>query len=366
MSKVQEIVSRKKYDMLDTRVKEAYELGAEKIFANDVLLSEPGWTLFELNFKNNEITFIDVGENANMFLAPFSYFSQTDSAKRLAVLSLQEFLDVTAALPVPENLIHIYNPGHCGSTLLHNIFNESGEAWSLSEPHFGFDVCVYADALPSSLRVKIMQACLKCISYFPHARDRRFLVLKHFSQSTKYYEEWQQAHPSTTNLYLHRNAVDWCNSVYGFVQREGLPTPMPLEMRQFVWWIMTGGLPESLARDLTDFDGGDLKFVDIAAAAWGIHTQQFHRARSSGMKFITTDYIELNTNRRETVVRLLEACGLPSSCADQALKAFNRDSHEGTRTSHEKAVELMSDEARQRVRKILSNSRLAIDPDIRL
>jgi hypothetical protein len=359
MAVVREILDRRDYRWFEMKIADAYDLGPPAALPSDVLVREPGWTHFEFDFDRGEAVFLDVGASTNLFEPAFSYFAAFRASRRYATLPIDEFLALTAALPLRRRLVHLFNPGHCGSTLVHKIFNASGVAWSLSEPKAAWELSLTGSAFPRNRRRALIEASLKSLSLLPHVAARETLVLKHFSQVANHYADWRAVAPDATNLYLDREALAWCNSLYGFVQRLGYSFPMAPAEKRLSWVLSSLGRPESFLDGILDLDSEDSHFDQIEAIGWLILARLRREAEAGGMVFHSFDYDVLNARREETVARLFAASGLPASAVAPALTAFDGDSHEGEVTSHDKPVQKFDAAAEARIRSMLSNPMLA-------
>jgi len=70
----------------------------------------------------------------------------------------ETFIKLCDGLAPPQHLFRLFNIGHCGSTLLHQVINEGGEAWSLSEPKYTVDLAINRHAATEALLVALARA----------------------------------------------------------------------------------------------------------------------------------------------------------------------------------------------------------------
>jgi hypothetical protein len=263
-------------------------------------------------------------------------------------------------------IVHLFNIGHCGSTLLHNVINAGGEAWSLSEPKFTFDLAKNRDFVSDDRRLALARAGVACLSLLPRVSERKMVVIKHFSQATKIFGSWFAATPGAPNLFLYRDAYSWTNSFYGFAQRKGVSIQLPRNTRSDRWQRMSVSMPESFVRSILDFDVDDLRFEDMAAVTWARNIHEFQDARSTGKVIHSFSYQQLTKDRVATVRAVFAACGISDHNLGHAIEAFDHDSHEGQNTSHDIVVEKIPDEAKARIDKVLSHPLLNVDAFIQL
>ncbi|WP_431297524.1 hypothetical protein [Tabrizicola sp. BL-A-41-H6] len=332
----------------------ALQLGAAVDVSPEVVLTEPGWTLFSFDLAASEAVFVDVGP-CDLSQAPFSYQRQFEIAQRVLRLPFADVLGMADAIPAAPQ-VHLFNIGHCGSTLLHNVFNQTEVAWCLSEPLFVFDLAMGRDKVVDEVRVALLRAGCAFMRLFPGYAGQ-VQVLKHFSQALMIAEDCQRATPDARFLFLYRDAESWCNSVYGFVQRMGGQMQVPKDEREFVWWIMSGNMTLGAAAGLVDMTGDVLMFDELSAAVWILQRDRFHQVVAAGVPMRATPYEALVADRERTLAGIFAECGLPDADMEGALTAFDSDSHAGTATARSVPVERLDEAALARVRGMLAGLR---------
>jgi hypothetical protein len=362
--KAHEVLSTKTFRLVDADISSTLELGEATDINAHELIAGTGWTLQGFDPVAGVANFFDVGEGADLFRTAFCYTAQHRAARRYASVPLAHFLELAGSIQSRHHFVHLFNIGHCGSTLLHHVINASGEAWDISEPRFCFDLAWYRDALTGGQQVALAKAGLAFLSLFPLAAERSTIVVKHFSQGTKSYGLWHAATPHTKNLYMYRDALGWCNSVYGFAQRMSMPTPMPRDMRNFIWNIQTGKEPVDSLDGILDLESDDVRFEDLAACSWSLHAKEFEAARESGINFHAFRYNELLQNRAGVLRGIFVHCGLDPRGVETGLAAFDRDAHAGEEWSQDQKVVRLDAEANARVVALLRHPRLNTDPDL--
>ena len=364
MFSIRHVTGRKEYDFTQMSAEQGLETSAAKSADPEVLLNESGWTLYELDYLTKRAVFIDVGPNGNVIDVPFAYNAQMRLARRIGSVSFNQFLRLADIIKPMHRLIQFYNIGHCGSTLLHNVLNAGGQAWSISEPKFVRDIAMNRRSLPLEKQVDLAKAGMAFLSLYPKAVHRPALAVKHFSQATKIYNILHAACPTAKNIYMYRDAISWCNSDYGFWQRWGMPAPMPFDWRHIVWIAKSGNEDEEFLKDLINFDREGVTFAELAACGWGLHAREYLAARAAGMAFFALRYNELLADREAILKKLFAHCDLNPASVKESLAAFDHDAHAGEKTSHEKPVQALSQADNARIAELLLNPRLGIALDV--
>ena len=363
MATIHPVLSSKPYQSIRVQLSEVMALRPATITTDDVVL-QPGWTLHELDFANNRAVFLQTGANNQLFTAPFSYQAQVTSARQAAFVDFDAFLKLSARLDLPKRLIHLFNIGHCGSTLLHQVFNVSRAAQCISEPKFSFDLPVNRNSVEPDKLEALTQACLRFLTRLPGCDPSQPFVLKHFSQACRTMETLVAASPNATNLFLYRDAISYANSRYGFVQRRGLVVDFTPENKHQRWHAASIGTPESYLDGLIDMNADTLHFDEFIAVAWALFMQDFKRARNHQISLHPFRYNELNTDRISQLTEIFKVCGFSSDRIGEALAGFDKPSHEGTSSDHSKPARKLPAEAAERITRILKHPKLALDPNL--
>ncbi len=337
----------------------SFQTGAFATSPDDLMLTESGWTLFSIDFQADEAVFLDIGAKTDLASAPFSYQRQFDTARRMLRMKLDDFLELGERCPVGEPLVHLFNMGHCGSTLLHHVFNRSGQAWCLSEPLFTFDLAMNRDALSADRLTALMRAGLRMLRRYPGIAGRR-LVVKHFSQINTVMPECYWAEPSATCLFLYRGGEAWCNSLYGFHQRLGGGSDLSREERMFSWRMMSADTPLSALEGVVDMAAPVVTFDSLAAVAWSLQLHGHARARAANVPLHSFRYEDLITDRAASLAQIFDWCGLQPDGIEGGLAAFDEDSHKGAATSHARAVQQLDEASRARIRQIFAHPRINV------
>ena len=361
MLEVHDIISRIPLAFFNFERDLNFTLGPNSIADNEIVVREKGWTLFGFNFKNGTAVFLYIGADQDLSVAPFAYTAQYEKASRVAVMPFQPFIQLAKDINAHPNLVHLFNIGHCGSTLLHHVFNASGEAWCISEPLFTFDLAMNRHDVSPKLLQDLAKAALHFLTLFPGASRSNTIVLKHFSQATTLFDVWHNAAPHARCLYLYRDALTWCNSLFGFIQRIG---PSALQDMGFMWYMVSGNSPVSELTGLIDLENPHTTFEDLAAVAWAFFCQDYHTAIGNGVPLLPFRYNELIYDKEKTITEIFQRCGLNQGRIAEGLHAFDRDSHEGSITAHDKPVLKLSASSLERLTRLLSHPRLAVSADV--
>jgi hypothetical protein len=363
---VHDIVSHVETGLPYFNWREIFSLGPPKQMQAETILQK-GWTLFGFDIENAVAIFLDVGAECDLSRAPFCYDAQVSQARRITTIGFEQFALLARGIKTEHQLVHVYNMGHCGSTLLHNVFNTVPGVWCLSEPKVFFDLALWRHDIDQALILPLAEAALKFISLFPAASQAQVVVLKHFSQANAFLPMMWDAERRAINLFLYRDGKSWSNSIYGFVQRMAhIKMAIPPERRSLQWRLMSGNALVCELDGLVDMNAETVTFDDLAAVAWALHIRDYMKAHDAGMPFFAVRYNELSQHRVPVIGQILKWCGLDPGLAEATLSAFDTDSHQGTKTARDIPVEKFGEKHYRQVAEILANPRINLDPDLRL
>ncbi len=364
MAEVREIITRVWTRIIEFDVERSFTCGAGyDVLTRDVVLGQ-GWSLFTFDFKRGSAVFLRTPDGIDLSRAPFVYNLQFERATYVAVVSFDELLDITEALPDIPNLVQFFSTGHCGSTLLHNVFNAVPGVWCVSEPMSFNALALNSGGVDDVLKLQLARAALRLLARFQGRESTDRLVIKHFSQSTTQLRLLSEAQPQSKNLFLYRDALGWTNSFYRFVQNYGTSMMIPLEQRSLLWRLVSGGMSENFLEGLLDLHADVLTFDRLSAVAWSTHMQHFAKARGDGLSYHALRYNELISQREETLTQVFAYLDLPREAVAATLSVFEKNAHEGTRSERRENDLHFNDENYAVVRSILAHPQIAMDPDM--
>ncbi|MHB8752110.1 MAG: sulfotransferase domain-containing protein, partial [Aggregatilineales bacterium] len=311
--------------------------------------------------------------------APFVFLTQYEQAQRFIAVPYAVFKQLADQLPVLNHFIFIYTTGRSGSTLLSSAFNEVDTVLSLSEID-AITQLVYlrtvSDQRDAELR-DLLDRALR-FAFKPTAfKKPATCVLKLQSEALEIMDLLQATLPQAKNLFLYRDAVSWVASFYRILKRtQAAPDDMLLEGRlailkkffdtasQQVDPIRADRNPDvyamqdlmQLAQQLVvsnpratqdfghlaaylDQNSAEISTVQILTL-WWISIMEWYLAKTnSKTPILPLRYTDMNARPQETITKVFDYCELPNSEVTRALRAFDKDSHEGTAMARDKAKE---------------------------
>jgi Sulfotransferase domain len=358
------ILARDNFHLPDFDGHKSFTLGPSRPAPSNIVVNEPGWTLFSFDVKRSQAVFLDHCVGVDLSKVPFCYLAQYERARRMALMPFSDLLALAEKIPDPKSTVQLFNIGHCGSTLLHHVFNRAPGVWCISEPIWFFNLAMARHNIDPATMQLMMRAGMRFLMLFEGAAKAEMIVVKQFSQLTTLFKAMHDAVPNTKSMFLYRDGKSWPNSFYHFLQKIGLGMVVPRDKRDFQWWMMSGNSPQSELEGVVDLHAEVMTFDRVAGAAWVLHTREYLQAIKNGVPMMAVRYNELNQDRVKTIGKTFAYLGIASDLAAATLEAFDEDSHQGTRTARDKSELNFTEENYARLTEIYANPRIALDPDM--
>ena len=164
---------------------------------------------------------IDVTKSStNCFLRAAQY----EHAKRLIILPMSSFQALAAEVGDPvAKVIILTNTGRCGSTLVTQIFENTGRCVCLSEPPFFNFPVEYGDTLSQKEVDGIMLRCLRLQCKPRKDKDIDAFLLKTKGQHTQFAQMYARIYKHCKLLYMYRNGLKTTESFFRVSQTLEMP-----------------------------------------------------------------------------------------------------------------------------------------------
>ncbi len=340
-----------------------FELDAATETSADRVVTELGWTLYCLDQATQRAVFVRTPPDADLSATPFLRMAQYDHASQVMLVAWSELDTLAARVPVPQNLIFVFNIGRSGTTLVSRMLGRVEGVVSLSEPNAQLDITMNRAANGRDLTRKLIAACTRLQCRQPDGKTPHTLAFKTYSQSLFNCAEYYEAFPKAKYVFLYRDAVSWANSLYKMARGFGVSEALDRNTRNFVWSIA------SAAHDISVFEksfpGAAEIFhhEEISAVCWDLQLDCYMKNLRSGVPFLALRYNEMNADRENMTRLLLEHCGLPTAAAASAMHGFDQDSQEGSGIGGDNRIKGFTPENRQRFLATLAQQKKFNMPD---
>jgi hypothetical protein len=332
----------------------------------DALMNNPNISLYCLEHDEQKAVFVETVETADIYSQPFLYAAQYEHANKLYTLDLKTFKQIAETLPESKPIL-LYSLGRSGSTLLGNAFNKLDTVLSLSEPDvFGNLTGLRNAPLTEKEIVELSGACLKFLCKPSLNKIPTTWLVKFRGFGIEIADLIYQSSPKAINLFLYRDSEGWIRSMARLtklLERNGLE-PRPL-------FVYTFDYPAENHVSYLKYlnpKPQEMSTLEEFMLWWLSMMNRYLEHVAAGIPFIALRYQDLIRAPERMLEILFKQIGLESSDVAPALKAFGRDSQEGTRFSgkanrENPALEL-TDEHLKQVTKILQHHSQLSDADV--
>ncbi len=242
------------------------------------------------------------------------------------------------------------NTGRCGSTLLTKMLEGlDGRVLSMSEPEFINKICHLRKRLTVPLD-DVLRAGFK-LQINKKGTVRKgigLVVFKSRSPPVQLIPDVARAIPKLSHVFMYRsprNNMASTATLYTAFFKTGNPGPNQKDRRiygvRMESVIIEGMENEEVMREVAADVEKNFTPARFGAAFWAMKVHCFLESRRRGVDVMPLSYEELVKDPSETLIKLLEHCGLsPLPPLEGALQAMGEDSQKNSRVSRERLKEM--------------------------
>lgn len=293
-------------------------------------------TLYSIN--NNEAIFVETDADVDVRMSecnPFLRVAQFKNAKKVILLPLYAFQTLALNVPPPEQskLVFVTMTSRCGSTLLTQIFEERGDAISLSEPDAMAMLLQFIDDkdnsnLTPSYLSKLITSTVHILCKKPPDNTNTFLM-KLPPQATPIMPHLCKVFPRAKQLFMYRNGYKMCRSLARAIEEMPMVQLLMLTGRHFP--------------DLTRFVGRRKKLPTydehmstmvqspwhFACICWSLNIKQYIDFWTAGYPVVAIRYEDILKDATQALRPVFKYCDIDPH--DQAVaRAIERDTQRNT------------------------------------
>lgn len=287
-------------------------------------------TLYCFDTKNRKVIFTELPSTVDLSTVPFYYQTQYDFAQKLISISYEDFYRIGTFYERKDiPLILIYSIGRCGSTLGIRILGEVSNVTSYSEPDVFSQIGqFYSSGLYSDC--ELIQMIRSSVAFICKPLDlaKTVWALKIRMSATNMANLFQQAFPQVKSFFLYRNAIDWAKSRTRFISTMKYPKKDSVNDYRH----SMGHLSKAIALYEKNV-GREFYYNEFIAYLWSLRMEQYEDFHQKGILTQAVRYDELVTDSTYTLKTMFDYCGISHREIPQALRAFEKDSQEGTKIS---------------------------------
>ena len=359
-------------DQPDWSCPEDFELGPGRAVSSQLVVEEPGWSLYTFDQPSASAWFVDLPPEVDLSRLPFVYAEQKARARRVLRVPLADMEALAQEVPPPEHIILIFSIGRCGSTLVSRALDAVPGVWSLSEPD------IYTRLASESLFsttptgytddevMRLVRAGTRLLFRPPARRQARVLAVKFRSQASIRAELFHRAMPEASCVFLYREPLSWANSFYRMMRKYGVPPTLTGEDRTLCWSVVAPAQDPVRIRHLIDFEADEVPLEDALAPGWAFNMVNYLRHLRAGVPFLALRYDELTADPQGSLDRLFRHCHLPQNAVVAAWGAFESDSQAGAWMARDILADSLSEAQIAKLTGLLARDPSGLSHDLRL
>ena len=297
--------------------------------------------------------FVEIPPDVDLTKVAFVYQSQYEQAQKLIALPYETFNELANSLPEVQQPIFIYVTGRSGSTLLNHAFNESETVVSLSEPDVATQFVNLRHDTKGNRETELRTLAQSTIRFLfrpYHTKGVQAHALKFRNQGLQIMDLFQTTFPQAKNLFLYRDAIGYVTSFYRLMRKAEAPEYLSFDAWQSEFEKMLAVDLSHLSQYL-DEANEEISLVEQITLSWIAVMEWYLVQFGRGSPVLAVRYADLIEAQEETLRQIFSYCGLPLNSLQLGLRAYGRDSQEGTFLARENSREgnkRMLDEAQMR------------------
>ena len=273
---------------------------------------------------------VDVTASKN---SPFVRCAQFHCAKKVIVMPIKVFHRLGEQVgKTNARIIFICNTARCGSTLMTQVFEETGSAVTYSEPDAFNALTQLKGVVSETERKKVVQNCFNLLCKPVHYKEVKSYVLKIFGPCMVEMPYILQLFPDSHAIFMYRDGLK-CSISLSKISKE-----VPILGLMMLLGKLSGKFTKKTIEQMgVPADLYEIKLqsgIHFGAMAWCVSMKQYLEFRESGLRIAGVRYEDLLEDTTYAYEKVFEFCDLPFD-AKAVEVAMSRDSQRGTEISIE-------------------------------
>ena len=276
-----------------------------------------------------EAIFVESPEEINVSYSDYGAFlrqAQFENARRIIKLPIAAFHKMAEEIGDPTGeIVFITNTARCGSTLLTQIFEETGECVGFSEPDAFNALANYKDKLPQDdldklLRNSIRMQCKPLLNRHISAH-----IIKVMPPLIEDVPTYLRLYPNSKQLFMYREGLKVAHSLVRVSTQVPLLALLliatEIHPRLTEMTVEAMGLPAN-----EDFNIKLPSPLIFCFYLWAGICRKYLGLRANGYEIDAVKYEDLVKHPLEATKVIFKYCNLPEELAEKAINALNKDS----------------------------------------
>jgi hypothetical protein len=265
---------------------------------------------------------VDVAHSDN---GSFLRVAQFEKARRIVKVPIQAFHSMAEKIGDPDGeIVFVTNTTRCGSTLLSQVFEESGCCIGFSEPDALNAITTFKGKMPQEELDTLIRNCIRMQCKPIRDRPISAYILKPTAPTIHAVPQFIRLFPNSKQLFMYREGLKVAQSLV----RTASQMPMlaltliltKLHPKLTEMSIQAMGLP---AEDYNVKLPSPLTFTIFV---WCVTCKKYLDLRHEGIRIDGVKYEDLVKRPREATAAIFQYCNLPGELVEKAIQALDKDS----------------------------------------
>ena len=307
-------------------------------------------TLYYIN--KDEAVFVEAEEGVDVTQSKhgsFVRYAQFKMARKVIIMPISAFNRLGEKVgQTKAKIIFLCNSARCGSTLVNQVFEETGSSIAYSEPD-AFNAVVQLKGLVSEEeRIRIFKNCINIMCKPCHTKEIKSYVLKPTQPTMVEMPLIKELFPDSHMMYIYRDGLK-CSKSLAKICNElpmlGLTMAFGRRSAKFTRMSIEGmGLPAD------NFEVKLQSGIHFGSIVWSAAMREYLDFREKGIAIVGVRYEDLVDDTTYAYQKIFEYCNLPYDAKAVEL-AMGRDSQRGTNINMKTLAKHKQDEFTDDVKK---------------
>jgi len=275
-----------------------------------------------------EAVFVESPEDIDVAHSDYGSFirvAQFENARRVVKVPIAAFHKLAEEIGDPSGeIVFVTNTTRCGSTLLSQVFEESGACIGFSEPDALNAIATYRGKMSQRELDTLIRNCIRIQCKPLRNRPISAYILKPTGPTIDAVPMFMRLYPNSKQIFMYREGLKVAQSL------ARTATQMPLLALTFVFTKMHPRLAEmgveAMGLPAKEFKVQLPSPLAFCVFVWAMICRKYLDLRNSGIKIDAVKYEDLVKHPLESTKAIFEYCNLPEELAEKAIKALSKDS----------------------------------------
>ena len=284
--------------------------------------------------QKSEAVFVEAEEGVDVTLSRYGSFvrtSQYKQARRFIIMPISAFHRLGEKLgQTSAKIIFLCNTSRCGSTLVTQVFEETGSSIAYSEPDAINALTQLKGVVSEAERVRIFKNCINLMCKPCHTKKIESYVFKPTQPTMAEMPFIAKLFPESSVMFLYRDGLKCSKSnakICNEVRFLGLVVAIARRSAK-----LSGKMFDKMGLPSKQFEVRMHSGIHFGSIVWAFAMKQYIDFRESGLKIVGVRYEDIVDDTTYAFQKVFEYCNLPYD-ARAVEAAMGRDSQRSSAIS---------------------------------